>query len=55
MARLRAYKIIMNNTWSEKIDYCDSCGSIILREKEEQVCPKCGGPMTEIGWIENEG
>jgi hypothetical protein len=46
----------MSNDWFNKIDYCDICGSIILRENDKESCAKCGGPTTEIGWIEkNEG
>ena len=42
----------MNNGYINKVDYCDICGSVMLREKDKQSCIKCGGPMTEIGWVE---
>jgi rRNA maturation endonuclease Nob1 len=29
---------------------CDGCGITI---KEENKCPKCGGELVKIGWIQN--
>lgn len=32
------------------ISLCDDCGVTV---NEDDSCPKCGGELSKIGWVEN--